>query len=126
MKIEESLRIGSRMTQVLAEILMKRWEEEKIEDEGRIMNFRRYVVDSTGIWKGRREDLEEKVKTKEDRKKGIKLVGCGGKGQIAFLDVELKRGRKDEIILTKWFRKKESAGILSTINLTVLICCFPQ
>ena len=31
---------------------MKRWGKEKIEDDGRIRNFRRYGNDSIGIWKG--------------------------------------------------------------------------
>ena len=36
-KIEEGLGIGSRMSPVLAEILMKRWEKEKIDTEIRII-----------------------------------------------------------------------------------------
>ena len=72
-KIEEGLGIGSRMSPVLAEIMMKRWEEEKVEGEKRIGNFRRYVDDRIGIRKGKREELEEKVKSIEDEEKGIKL-----------------------------------------------------
>ena len=57
-KIEEGLGIGSKMNLLLAEILMKKWEKEKTEEEGRIRKFRRYVDGSIGIWIGRREDLE--------------------------------------------------------------------
>ena len=104
-KIEDGLGIGSRMIPILAEILMKRWEKEKVEDEGRIRNLKRYVDDSIGICKGKREELEEKVKTMEDGKKGIKLkFEVEEKGRIAFLDVELRRGRTNERIRTKWFQ----------------------
>ena len=48
------LRDRSRMSPLLAEILMKRWEKEKIESERRIRNFKRYVDDSIGIWGGGR------------------------------------------------------------------------
>ena len=53
-QIEEGLGIGSRMSPVLAEILMKRWKREKIYTEIRIRKFRRYVDDSIGIWKGKK------------------------------------------------------------------------
>ena len=39
----------------------------------RVRNFRRYIEGSIGIWKGKREQMEEKVKSMEDKKKGIKL-----------------------------------------------------
>ena len=52
---------------------MKRWEMEKIEQEGRNRTFRRYVDDSIRIWKGKKEDLVEEVKVMEDKEKGIKL-----------------------------------------------------
>ena len=47
----------------------------------------------------RKEKLEEKVKSMENEKKGIKLNL--EEGRIAFLDVELKSGRKNEKIRTK-------------------------
>ena len=65
--------MGSRMGPVLAEIIMKIWEEESIADENRIWSFRRYADDSIVIWRVVREDLERKVKSTEDNKKGIKL-----------------------------------------------------
>ena len=47
----------------------------------------------------------------EDRGKGIKLkLEVEEKGKINFLDIEIERGNKDERI-TRWFRKKENAGI---------------
>ena len=59
------------------------------------------------------------MKTTEDRKKGIKLkLEVDEKGKIAFLDVELKRGRKNEI-MPNWFRKKENAGIFCNWRSTV-------
>ena len=59
LKIENGLRIGSRMSPVQAEIMMKRYEEEKLEDGGIIRKFKKYENTSLGIWKGKREDLEE-------------------------------------------------------------------
>lgn len=53
MNIENDLGIGSRMSPVLPEIMKKRWEEENIR------KFGRYVDGSLGIWKGKREELEE-------------------------------------------------------------------
>ena len=38
---------------------MKRWEKEKIDTEIRIRKFRRYVDDSIGIWKGKKDELEK-------------------------------------------------------------------
>ena len=50
----------------------------------------------------RKEKLEEKVKSMENEKKGIKLnLEVKEEGRIAFLDVELKSGRKNEKIRTK-------------------------
>ena len=40
-KIKEGLGMGSRMSPVLAEIIMKIWEKEKIDEETRIRKFRR-------------------------------------------------------------------------------------
>ena len=73
LKIKEGLAIGSRMSPVLAEILMKKWEKEKIDEEHRIRKFKRYVDDSIEIWRARKEDLERKVRSMEDSRKAIKL-----------------------------------------------------
>ena len=43
------------------------------DTEIRIRKFRRYVDDSIGIWKGRKDKLEKRVKEIEDEEKGIKL-----------------------------------------------------
>ena len=45
----------------------------KIDEKGWIRKFRRYVGDSIGIWRERREDFETKVRSMEDSKNGIKL-----------------------------------------------------
>ena len=43
---------------------------------------------------------------------GIKLkVEVEEKGRTAFLDFELRRGRTNESIRTKWFQKKDNARI---------------
>ena len=48
----------------------------------------------------------------EDEEKGIKLkLEVKEEGRIAFLDVELNRGKKNEKIRTKWYQKEENAGI---------------
>ena len=56
--------------------------------------------DSIGIWKGKREELEEKVKSMKEIKLKFEVEE---KGRIAFLDVKLRRGRKNEMIRTNWF-----------------------
>ena len=66
--MEEGLGIGSKMSPVLAEILMKKWEKEKVEEEGKIRKFRSYVDDNIGLWRGRRDDLERKVSMEESKK----------------------------------------------------------
>ena len=59
------------------------------------------------------EDLERKVRNMEDSRKGIKLkFEVEEKRKIVFLDVEIKRGEREERISTKWFRKKEDSGIM--------------
>ena len=76
-------------------------------------NFKRYVDDSIGIWRGRREELESKVRSMEDSRKGIKLkFEVEEKRKIIFLDVEIKRGGREEKISTKWFRKEQNSGIM--------------
>jgi hypothetical protein len=88
-------------------------ERKKIDEEHRIRKFKRYVDDSIGIWRGRKEDLERKVRSMEDSRKGIKLkLEVEEKRKIVFLDVEIKRGGREERISTKWFRKKEDSGIM--------------
>ena len=108
MKIVNGLGIGSRSCPVLAEIMMKIWEKEKIEGEGRIRKFRRYMDSSLGIWKGKREERDEKVHSMEDEKEEMKLkLEVEEAGRITFLDVELNRGKKNEKTSTKWYQKEE-------------------
>ena len=47
----------------------------------------------------------------EDSRNGIKFK-LEEKRKIVFLDVEIKRGGREERISTKWFRKKEVSGIM--------------
>ena len=56
MKIGNGLGIGFKMSPILAEIIMKIWEEERVEGEERIRKFRRYVNDSLGVWKGKKRE----------------------------------------------------------------------
>ena len=85
------------MSPVLAEI-MKKWVEEKFDEENRIRNFKRYADDSIDIWRGKREYLERKVKSMEDNKKGIKLkLEFEENSKITFLDVEITRGKNGRI-----------------------------
>ena len=77
--------IGSKMSPVLAEILMKKWEKEKIDEEDRIRKFKRYFDDNIGIWTGRKEDLERKVRSMEDSRKVIIEVGGGRKKENSIL-----------------------------------------
>ena len=66
-------RVRVENSPVLAEIIMKSWEEENVETDKRIRKFERYVNDSLGVWRGSKIELEEKVKKMEDKEKGIKL-----------------------------------------------------
>ena len=59
--------MGSKMSPVPAELILKRWEEEKVDKVKNIRKFGRYVDDSIGIWKGKKNKLEEKVKELEDK-----------------------------------------------------------
>ena len=51
-KIECGLGIGSKMSPILAEIMMKFRKKRRINEEERIRNFIRYADDSFRIWKG--------------------------------------------------------------------------
>ena len=94
------------MSPVLAELIMKRWENENVENEERIRQYGRYVDDSLGVRKGSKNELEEKVKM-EDREKGIKLkLEIEEKGKITFLEVKIKRNEEDGKIQTEWHQKK--------------------
>ena len=53
------------------------------------------------------------VKGKKRKIETMKLkFGVEEKRKIVFLDVEIKRGEREERISTKWFRKKEDSGIM--------------
>ena len=67
-------------------------EEEKIDKEGRIRKFMRYMDDSTEKWVGKEEELKKKLKDIEDKKKGIQLeLDIEEEGRIMFLDIEIRR-----------------------------------
>ena len=55
------------MSPVLSEVIMKRWENENVENEKRIRKYGIYVDDSLGVWKGVKNELEEKVNKMEDK-----------------------------------------------------------
>ena len=64
--------------------------------------------DSIGIWKGKKDKLEKRVKEMEDEGKGIKLkLEMEKEGRITFLDMEIER--RKEGLKMKWYQKKESA-----------------
>ena len=89
--------MGSKMSPVLAEIVMKGWEEDIIDKERKIRKFGRYVDDSLGIWKGRKTELEEKGKEMEDTEKGIKLkLEVENEGKSTFLDIKLEQKKNKE------------------------------
>ena len=79
--VVNGLSMESKMSPELAELIMKRWEEEKVDKVKNIRKFDRYVDDSLDIWKGKKNELKEKLKELEDKSKGIKLK----------LEVEKKR-----------------------------------
>ena len=86
------------MSPVLAEIMMKGWEGEKLEKERKIRKFGRYENDSLGIWKGKKTELEEKVKEIEDKEKGIKLKSeVKNEGKITFWIQNWKKIKKAEV-----------------------------
>ena len=47
------------MNPTLAQLMIMKWEEEKMDKEGKIRKFMTYVDNSIGIWK--EEELKEKV-----------------------------------------------------------------
>ena len=76
---------------------MKTWKMKK-----RIRKYGRYVDDSLGVWKGSKNELEQKVKKMEDKEKGIKQeFEIEEKGKITFLDLKLKRNKEDGKIQTE-------------------------
>ena len=82
--------MGSKMSPVLDDIVMKKWEEENIDKERRIRRFTRYVDDSLGIWRGEKRELEEKMKELEDNEKGIEIkLEIEKDNSINFLDSKL-------------------------------------
>lgn len=89
------------MSPVLAEIVMKRWEEEKIDKEKKIRKFGRYIDDSLGIWKGNKMEFEEKMKKIRGQKKRIKLkLEVENKSKIAFLDIKLVKNEESGKVKT--------------------------
>ena len=72
-KVNDGLGMGSKMSPILAEIVTRKWEEEKVEG-GKIIIFVRYVDDILGVWRGDRTELNDKIKSMEDEENGIKLI----------------------------------------------------
>ena len=78
---------------------MRKWEEEKVEGENKIVKFVWYVDDILGVWRGDRTELNDKIKSMEEE------------GNITFLNLKLERGKVDGKIKPKWHQKEEYAGI---------------
>ena len=57
------------MSPMLAKIVKRKWEGEKVEGENKVIKFVRYVDDILGVWRGDRTELNNKIKSKEDEKK---------------------------------------------------------
>ena len=71
-KVNDGLGMGSKMSPILAEIVMRKWEEEKVEEENKVIKFVRYVVDILGVWRDDRTEFNDKIRSMEDEE-GIKL-----------------------------------------------------
>ena len=64
------------------------------------------------IWKGKINELEEKVKELEDKSKGIKLkLEVEKENKITFLDIKLAKNEESGKLETEWHQKEESAEI---------------
>ena len=70
---------------------------KKIDKEKKIHKFGRYVDDSLGIYKGKKMELEKKMKELENKEK-LKLE-VENKNKITFLDIKLKKKMKK---VEKW------------------------
>ena len=91
---------------------MRKWEQEKVEGENKIIWYVRYVDDILGVWRGDRTELHDKIKRMGDEEKGIKLkLEIEKEGDITFLDLKLERGKVDWKIKTKWHQKEENSAI---------------
>jgi hypothetical protein len=100
------------MSPMLAKIVKRKWEEEKVEGENKVIKFVRYVDDILGVWRGDRTVLNNKIRSMEDEEKGIKLkLEIGKEGNITFLDLKLERGIVNGKIKTKWHQKEGNTGI---------------
>ena len=67
--MEGGLGMGSKMSPVLAELIMKDWEGEDIENKERII----YMDNSIGIWRGEEDELKEEINQMEVKKKDIQF-----------------------------------------------------
>ena len=60
-KVDDGLGMGSKMSPILTEIVMRKWEEEEVEGENKIIKFVMYVDDILGVWRGDRTELIDKI-----------------------------------------------------------------
>jgi len=109
-RIKEGLSIGSKLSPVLAEIVMNEWEKKvRLKGGDKLVFFSRYVDDCLGIWKGTKRQLEKFVKEIEDREKGIELeLEVEKDDTIVFLDMRIKK--KEGKIYTEWYQKSCASG----------------
>ena len=80
------------MSPILAEIVMRKWEQEKVEGENKIIKFVSYIDDILGVLNSDRTELNDKINSMEDEEKGIKLeLEIEKEGSITFLDLKLEK-----------------------------------
>ena len=65
-EVDYGLGMGFKMSPILAEIIMRSWEEYKDINAMRVSNYIRHVDDIIGISRKKEEDLREVMKKIED------------------------------------------------------------
>lgn len=110
-RIKQGLSIGSRLSPVLSEIVMNKWEEKVWKEGGdQLLMFCRYVDDCLGLWKGTRRQLEAFKSKLEDEEKGISLeMELEEEGRINYLDMTIEK--KGGEMKTRWFQKECAAEV---------------
>lgn len=110
-RINEGLPIGSKLSPVLAEIVVRKWEERAKEEGGRNLDlWCHYVDDILGNWRGTVRELKIFQKKLNCPEMGIdtELVLEEG-GILQFLDIEIIK--KENRVERNWFQKECNAGV---------------